>query len=206
MGSPTRGLSLGEWFVARHSTRSQLGARRMGPSRKRFSMDSRVLGWGGRDSIFAHSPCNYRRRSLQSCAGIRLSLGTRLLAPDGQSFAWRTGYWYRSYPNWFWTPNHYDLHTTCSLLISGYWDYPLSARGFLYASVYWNRGLHGSRSRYVYRPCSIVITVIIIMAMVDRQHFLIGCLHGEKDTTHGVGSLTNIDIVMTHYGLTKTIT
>jgi len=44
------------------------------------------------------------------------------------------------------------------------------------------------------------------MAMVDRQHFLIGCLHGEKDTTHGVGSLTNIDIVMTHYGLTKTIT
>jgi hypothetical protein len=62
------------------------------------------------------------------------------LVRDGR-FWWRKGYWlgYRAGwvynpPAWVWTPRGY-------LLVGAYWDYPLEARGIIFAPYYVRRGL-----------------------------------------------------------------
>jgi hypothetical protein len=51
-------------------------------------------------------------------------------------YVWRPGYWIAYRPNWVWVPAHY-VWTPCGyLFVDGHWDYPLAARGLLFAPVY----------------------------------------------------------------------
>lgn len=49
------------------------------------------------------------------------------------SYVLRQGYWINAYPGWVWQPSHYVCTPRGYVFVAGYWDYPLTARGVLYA-------------------------------------------------------------------------
>jgi WXXGXW repeat (2 copies) len=66
-------------------------------------------------------------------------------------YVWRPGCWVAHQPDWNWVPAHYAWTPCGSLFVEGYWDYPLSRRGVLYAPVAFPRPLL-ARPDFVYRP------------------------------------------------------
>jgi len=62
---------------------------------------------------------------------------------DGADYAWKAGGWAVSDPNRVWTPPQFVLTERGVLAVDGYWDYPLTERGKLFAPV----ALNGSRAR-----------------------------------------------------------
>jgi len=47
----------------------------------------------------------------------------------------RSGYWLNANPGWVWQPSHYVWTPRGHVFVQGYWDYPLTTRGVLYAPV-----------------------------------------------------------------------
>jgi hypothetical protein len=60
---------------------------------------------------------------------------------DG-AYVLRAGYWLTPQDNWVWVPSHYAWTPHGYVFVPGYWDYVLTARGILYAPVYFPRHFH----------------------------------------------------------------
>ncbi|MFZ0451823.1 MAG: YXWGXW repeat-containing protein, partial [Desulfatiglandaceae bacterium] len=54
-------------------------------------------------------------------------------------YAWRPGYWAAVHPDWTWVPSHYNWTPRGYIFVSGYWDYTVIHRGFLFAPVFFPR-------------------------------------------------------------------
>jgi hypothetical protein len=64
---------------------------------------------------------------------------------SGYRYAWRPGCWVVHRPGWVWIPATYRWSPAGYVYVDGYWDYPLAARGIIFAPVFVDR-------RYCYRP------------------------------------------------------
>src|SRR5207302_1673977 len=53
----------------------------------------------------------------------------------GANYRWRPGHWIAYRPGWVWIPAHYIWTPVGCVFVDGYWDYPLDARGLLFAPV-----------------------------------------------------------------------
>jgi hypothetical protein len=95
-----------------------------------------------------------------------LELAPSIPAPDTTSFyvsgswvwrdryVWRPGFWIGHRPGWVWTPSCYRWTPAGYVFVDGYWDYPLHARGTLFAPVFFRPGY--IRPSYLYTPMYVV--------------------------------------------------
>jgi hypothetical protein len=56
-------------------------------------------------------------------------------------YMWRPGYWSPAYADWVWNPAYYSWTPNGAVYVDGFWDYPLTDRGLLFAPVAFNRPL-----------------------------------------------------------------
>lgn len=56
-------------------------------------------------------------------------------AAAGDKYIWRRGHWAKFHEGWVWMPTRYAATPAGSVLLRGYWDYPLARRGVLFAPV-----------------------------------------------------------------------
>ena len=56
-------------------------------------------------------------------------------AATGDEYVWMRGHWATFHEGWVWIPTRYVTTPAGSVLVKGYWDYPLARRGVLFAPV-----------------------------------------------------------------------
>ncbi|MFO0938595.1 MAG: hypothetical protein U0798_18990 [Gemmataceae bacterium] len=88
-------------------------------------------------------------------------------------FVWRPGFWINYRPGWVWTPAYYRWTPAGYVFVEGYWDYPLAARGTLFAPVYFQPGI--IRPAYVYTPTIIVNEPCLTTSLFIRRGW--GCYY-----------------------------
>ena len=66
-------------------------------------------------------------------------------------YRWRPGYWSPYVENWIWIPARWAWTPAGCVYLPGYWDYRLTARGQLFAPVYFHDQYY-ARPGFVYRP------------------------------------------------------
>jgi hypothetical protein len=79
-------------------------------------------------------------------------------------YVWRPGYWMVPRPGMVWVPPHYVWTPLGYLFIPGYWDYPLEARGVLFAPVYFRQPWNVNPG-WVYRPSYVIRTRPLLTAL-----------------------------------------
>lgn len=103
---------------------------------------------------------------------------------EDQRYAWRPGYWSPGHQGWTWVPDHYVYTPSGAVLVSGYWDYPLQQRGWLYAPVAWNSGY---KSGDAYTPSRVVNTSSLLGSLFidkDHGHYYYGRGYANRDRYH----------------------
>jgi len=89
-------------------------------------------------------------------------------------YLWRNGFWTPNRADWIWTSDSYVWTPGGYVFADGYWDYPFSNRGLLFAPVnidrrYWNR------SDWSYRPSYVVADNFLLSALFVRpDHYYFG--------------------------------
>jgi hypothetical protein len=100
---------------------------------------------------------------------------------NGESYAWRAGYWARVQPGYVWVQAHYCWTPSGYVFIPGYWDYAVSRRGFLYAPVVVNYEVVGPT--FVYTPAYAVTDTIVLDSLFIRPcccHYYFGDYYGVR--------------------------
>lgn len=70
----------------------------------------------------------------------------------GNAYAWRPGYWSTGHSNWVWIPERYLWTPSGYVFCRGYWDYPVTNRGVLFAPFWFQRPVYVTTGfRYVPR-------------------------------------------------------
>src|SRR6202035_4176002 len=78
---------------------------------------------------------------------------------DGR-YAWRAGYWTKTYPGYIYIPGHYRWTPRGYIYVAGYWDLDLPHRGLIYAPVAVDFRIAGPR--FVYCPGYAVTDVYVM--------------------------------------------
>jgi hypothetical protein len=94
---------------------------------------------------------------------------------NGNTYAWRPGYWARVQPGYVWVPDHYRWTPGGYLFIPGYWDLAISKRGLLYAPVVIRPEV--VTVGFVYTPAYAVRDTVVVDAMFVRPttcHYYFG--------------------------------
>lgn len=102
-------------------------------------------------------------------------------------YVWRAGYWTRFWPNWIWVPSYYVWTPAGCLYVSGYWDYSLAYRGFLYAPIRFRHPVFRQRL-FRFRPghCIDVARIHLHLFVHPRRgHYLFGDYHGDHYARRG---------------------
>jgi hypothetical protein len=86
------------------------------------------------------------------------------------SYAWGPGYWARGRADWDWSPSHYVWTPRGYVYVNGYWDYPVSRRGSLFAPVYFDSGVY-SHSDYSYSPSLLIDLAVFTEALFLRPRY-----------------------------------
>jgi hypothetical protein len=81
---------------------------------------------------------------------------------DGRRYVWQPGYWTVAQADWVWTPAYYAYTPRGCIFVEGHWDYRLAQRGFLFAPVYFGRGVY-AQAAFSYSP-TVVINVSVLTA------------------------------------------
>ena len=84
-------------------------------------------------------------------------------------YVWRPGFWIAHRPGWVWVPAHYRWTPLGYVFINGYWDYPLAARGVLFAPVHYQRRVF--RPGYFYTPRYVVAEPILFGSLFTRRGY-----------------------------------
>jgi len=97
-------------------------------------------------------------------------------------YAWRPGYWNAYQDGWVWNPAHYTWTPRGAVFVSGYWDYPLTRRGIVFAPVSFRRPSYLS-SGYYYSP-SVIVDVsrlaLHLFVYPRRCHYYWGDYYGYR--------------------------
>jgi hypothetical protein len=80
---------------------------------------------------------------------------------------WRPGFWYRCRSGWVYVPPHYVATPAGYVFVGGYWDYPLTKRGLLFAPVAIDFRIW-TRAARPYRPSFIVPVERLLGALFVR--------------------------------------
>jgi hypothetical protein len=89
-------------------------------------------------------------------------------------YVWRPGVWVELRPGWVWVPAHFRWTPIGYIYVEGYWDYPLSRRGVLYAPVAFSPTVI-VQPGYVYAPTYVVSDQCMMGAMFVRRGW--GCYY-----------------------------
>lgn len=98
---------------------------------------------------------------------------------QGNTFAWRAGYWARVQPGYVWVSAHYRWTPSGYLYIPGYWDLAVAQRGVLFAPVYIDSGV--VTASFVYTPAYVVHDTILVDSLFVRPcccHYYFGDYYG----------------------------
>jgi hypothetical protein len=105
---------------------------------------------------------------------------------QGDSYAWRAGYWAHVQPGCVWVPAQYCWTPGGYLFVPGYWDWALPERGILYAPVAVDVAAVGPA--FVYTPCYCVLDPFFCDAFFVGPgccHYYYGCYFGPR--CYGLG-------------------
>ena len=96
-------------------------------------------------------------------------------------YRWHPGYWAHAHENWIWVPDHYVARPGGCYYSSGYWDYRLSDRGWLFAPCRFHRPVY-QNAHYAYRP-NVVLDIGRISAHLfvrpNYCHYYFGDYYGD---------------------------
>ncbi|MCS7021246.1 MAG: hypothetical protein NZU63_05400 [Gemmataceae bacterium] len=109
-----------------------------------------------------------------------IEVGPSIPAPTATSFyvpgcwvwrgryVWRPGFWWEFRPGWVWVPAHYRWTPLGWVFVPGFWDYPLAARGILFAPVVIQPVLW-RRPAFVYTPTYVISEPALFGALFVRR-------------------------------------
>ncbi len=102
-------------------------------------------------------------------------------------YAWQPGYWTTYRHDWVWVPAHYVWTPRGAVYVHGYWDYPLTRRGQIFANVYFRTDVY-ARSGFYFTP-RVVVDVDRLMLHLfvdpDHHHYYWGDYHDPHYRAHG---------------------
>jgi hypothetical protein len=105
-------------------------------------------------------------------------------------YAWRPGYWVAGRQDWDWVPAHYIWAPRGYVFSDGYWDYPVSGRGVLFAPVYFNAGVY-ARPDFHYSP-SVVIDLGVftdhLFVRPNYSHYYFGDYYAPAYQDRGISA------------------
>ncbi len=82
-------------------------------------------------------------------------------------YLWRPGFWCEYRPGWVWIPDRYCWTPYGYVWVPGYWDYPLAARGTLFAPVIIRPRLW-RRPAFVFTPTYVVCEPVLVGCLFVR--------------------------------------
>ena len=85
-------------------------------------------------------------------------------------YVWRPGFYIDYRPGWMWVPAHYRWSNCGYVYVEGYWDYPLEARGVLFAPVVFAPTVY-VRPAFVYTPTYVVSHNCMVGALFVRRGY-----------------------------------
>ncbi|MBC7818196.1 MAG: YXWGXW repeat-containing protein [Planctomycetaceae bacterium] len=106
---------------------------------------------------------------------------------NGQ-FVWKPGFWGQGNSNWVWTAPRYIQTVHGAVLISGFWDRPITERGLLFAPLHVHN-IDSLQSATTITPNVVVNTsrmMLHLFAGSDRLHYLFGDFHAAEFTSLGI--------------------
>ena len=102
-------------------------------------------------------------------------------------YAWRPGYWSTGYDDWVWVPERYLWTAGGYVHCTGYWDYPVTYRGFLYAPYRFYRPLYRNAG-YRYTP-RVLLRVGHVFAHIfvrpRYRHYYFGDYYPDRYRDYG---------------------
>ena len=99
---------------------------------------------------------------------------------EAGEYAWRPGFWSKTYENWVWVPDHHLWNPTGCTFVAGYWDYPWERRGTLYAPC--SFGSADLTGRVCYRPSQVIDTnqwLVNLWVSPGYGHYYYGDYYGR---------------------------
>lgn len=102
-------------------------------------------------------------------------------------YAWRPGYWAQSQENYVWIPQYYRWTPSGCILAGGYWDYPLSSRGYLFAPIQFNRPVYRTQGWYYTPRVALDLGPLHFHLFVrpSYSHYYFGDYYGDRYANNG---------------------
>lgn len=100
-------------------------------------------------------------------------------------YAWRPGYWAPGYDGWVWVPASYIWSPRGWVYLDGYWDYPLTDRGLLFAPVQFSR----YSPDYRFSPTVVVDPGLLTLHLFARPrycHYYFGDYYADGYSRFGI--------------------
>ncbi|MFO0850375.1 MAG: YXWGXW repeat-containing protein [Gemmataceae bacterium] len=104
---------------------------------------------------------------------------------QGDRYAWRPGRWVEEPAEWVWQPAQYVWTPNGYLFVDGYWDHPLTERGFLYAPIDFTAAVN---RQVVYVPQYLIRPAFLEGALFVRaatKHYYFGDFFEPRYQTAG---------------------
>jgi hypothetical protein len=102
-------------------------------------------------------------------------------------YLWRPGFFIAYNPDWVYTPACYQWTPAGYVFVDGYWDYPLTRRGLLFAPVLFDRALR-TRPGWSYTPEYVISPTDLLTALFVRpayEHYYFGDYFEPEYERHG---------------------
>jgi hypothetical protein len=94
----------------------------------------------------------------------------------GDRYYWVPGFWITARTSMVWVPAHYVWTPAGYLFVAGYWDYPPTTRGMIFAPVVFYQPVY-TRPGFVYCPRTVLSTDLVIeccFVAPGRPHYYFG--------------------------------
>lgn len=151
-------------------------------------------------------------RSVEAGPNIAASSSDQSWVPGNwvyqqDRYAWRAGYWVDSRPNWSWTPSYYRWTRRGYVYVDGYWDYPVTNRGVIFAPVHFQRS-YISRPGFSYSPLTAIALSVFTNHLFLRPsygHYYFGDYYEPRYRDHYYASFSynsgrrGYDPIFAHY-------
>jgi hypothetical protein len=108
-------------------------------------------------------------------------------------YRWQAGRWAAYQPNWVWCPARYVWTPAGCVYLAGYWDYPLTVRGQIFAPVYFRNVVY-TRPGWYYRPWCVIPTSNLFVHLWVRPtycHYYFGNYYGQQYNNWGLVAWVN---------------
>ncbi len=106
---------------------------------------------------------------------------------QNDDYRWRPGYWSAGQVNWIWVPERYIWTPSGCLHVSGYWDYPVTVRGYAFAPYCFHRSVY-QRPGYYFSPVVVLDVGHVFANLFVRpscHHYYFGDYYADTYVHHG---------------------